>query len=523
MVYLPRSAGSTRVRASLVAATLWTEENSERRSATATRSPRQLFFLPAIMAPDRSPPDFSHGIVFTPDDVQQEKTASEIAKALENARYVRIYWVDLVNIRRCRIVPIAHFKSLLASNRPGVNIAKVVLGLVHLVVAPGFLPVGEYLYAIDLSSIRPAPFAPGHLAVLGTFEEKAPVEGSVGVGLCPRTLLRRITNTLESEFHTRFLVGFESEFILLKSTDPVEPVNIHDFAASTGLLTGTPEAAALQEIADSITAAGIALEMVHAEAAPGQYEVVTGPLTPLEAADALIHTREIIVQVAAKHGLHATFAPRPFMSSAGSSTHAHVSVHSTSEEKPATRLSQRESHFLAGLLAHLRGITALTLPTPASYKRVGDGLWSGGTYVCYGTENREAPVRLTNAASPASRNFELRFIDGTANPHLALAGVLTGGLLGVRDEMVLGVKDCAGPRSAAEMSEAERDALGIRERMPLGCEEGRNALEGDVELRGVLGEEFVERYLAVNRTLESVLVDDKETEEQRLTRWVRFF
>lgn len=127
-----------------------------------------------------------------------------------------------------------------------------------------------------------------------------------------------------------FLVGFESEFILLKNTNPVEAVNAHGWSNSPALASGTKETEAMEEIARGIISSGIELMMYHSEAAPGQvcsfnlmlwwdhmcanfeiqYEVITGPLPPLEAADALVHTREIITNVASKHGLRATFAPR---------------------------------------------------------------------------------------------------------------------------------------------------------------------------------------------------------------------
>ncbi|KAJ7116391.1 hypothetical protein C8R44DRAFT_792392 [Mycena epipterygia] len=469
--------------------------------------------------------DYSHGVVYTPQNVQPRKGDAQDLGS--NVSYVRIYWVDLVNIRRCRIVPVEYFKKLLKSNRPGVNIGKVCLGIIYLTVAPGFLPVGEYLYTIDIATLKPCPFAPGHMAVLGQFEEKTAIPGADGtptvqVKLCPRTLLRRITEEIKQLHQTEFLVGFESEFILLKSTDPIEPVNVHDWSASAGLLAGSTESTVLQEIADALTASGIALEMFHPEAAPGQYEVVTGPLTPLAAADALIHTREIIAQTAAKHGLHATFAPRPFMTSAGSSTHVHISVHSPASQKTAARLSPHEGAFLAAVMAHLPAIAAFTLPTPASYARMADGVWSGGTYVCWGTENREAPVRLTNTTSPASRNFEARFVDGTANPHLALAAVFAGGLIGLRGMMKLEMLDCPGPRSAAQMTEAERQTLGITARMPLNTDEARRNLEEDSALSEVLGRDLVEKYLTVNKTLEAELLQDAN-EAQRLTRLVKFY
>ncbi|KAF7375186.1 1,2-dihydroxy-3-keto-5-methylthiopentene dioxygenase [Mycena sanguinolenta] len=472
--------------------------------------------------------DYSHGVVHSPQSVQSRKWDVRHLDSL-GCSYVRIYWVDLVNIRRCRIVPLEHFKALLRSNRPGVNITKVCLGLVYLIMAPGFHPTGEYLYTVDTATLRPCPFAPGHWAVLGQFEEKTPIprpDGtlSVKVNLCPRTLLRRILEEIK-QFNIEFLVGFESEFILLKSANSVEPVNIHDWSASVGLLAGSVEALVLQEIADSLQTAGIALEMFHPEAAPGQYEVVTGPLGPMEAADALIYTREIIVHTAAKHGLHATFAPRPFMTSAGSSAHAHISVHSTSgesEPKPADKMSTHESVFLAGLLAHLPAIAAFTLPTSASYKRMADGVWSGGTYVCYGTENREAPVRLTNATSPSSRNFEVRCLDGTANPHLALAALLAGGLIGIRDRMALEIKDCGGSKSAAEMEDEELRAFGITTRMPLSIARARTALEQDSAMCEVLGKDMVDVYLSVNKTLEDALTSDPN-ETRQLIKLIKFY
>ena len=186
------------------------------------------------------------------------------------------------------------------------------------------------------------------------------------------------------------------------------------------------------------------------------------------------------------------------MTSAGNAAHTHISVHSGRVKKDI-QLSNVEKSFLAGVLNHLPSLPALTLPIPASYKRVGDGVCSGGTYVCWGTENREAPVRVTNSASPSSRRFEMRFIDGTANPHLVLAGILSAGYLGIQSNLELTVSDCPGPKTAAQMSEEERHALGIFKRMPLTWEEGRLNFASDTQLSNILGTEFQEKYLSVNK------------------------
>ena len=169
---------------------------------------------------------------------------------------------------------------------------------------------------------------------MGWFEVGAPTRlaPAIEVDICPRTILRRVTeyvsqlsNATKSNKDVlrryaqkegvEFLVGFETEFILLKNTNPIEPVNRHGWSIAHALASGTTEAQVLEEIADALALAGIELQQYHAEAAPGQYEIVTGPLPPLEAADALIHTRHTIYNIASKHGLKATLAPRVFLDS----------------------------------------------------------------------------------------------------------------------------------------------------------------------------------------------------------------
>lgn len=268
-----------------------------------------------------------------------------------------------------------------------------------------------------------------------------------------------------------------------------------------------------------------------------KYEIVTGPMPPLEAADALVYTREIIYNVAHKYGFRATLAPRVFNNSClfcllrpghtlttflllgGSGTHAHISVQSSSPSSKVqpdgdTTLSAHESSFLAGVLAHLRALTALTLPLRASYDRVVDGVWSGGTYVCWGTENRETPVRLCHAASPRARNFELKCMDGTSNPHVALAGILAAGTLGIGAEAQLAIDDCA-EKSAAEMLPEERAARGIVRRLPTRLEEARRCLREDEALGDVLGPELVQAYLSVNelRAARRFADDEHELED----------
>ncbi|KAF5364993.1 hypothetical protein D9758_008090 [Tetrapyrgos nigripes] len=490
------------------------------------------------MAP-RPTTDFSHGVHYTPGNVAKPKALSPEGLRYSGITYIRFQWVDLANNVRYRVIPVSYFEKLLLSPRPGVAMTKASLGIIYLNMAEGFSPIGEYLYIADLDSLRACPYEPGHATIMGYFQEKAPLEGvRIDVDLCPRTMLKRVEEDAASQ-SVQFLVGIETEFILLKATSPV-PVasNVHNWSHSEGLRTGSVESKILREISDALLETKVEVQMYHAEAAPGQYEIVTGPLTPLAAADAAILTRETIANIAAKHGLRATFAPRVYMDSCGSSTHTHVSVHSTSQNGSSSSSTDADGHdlttaeasFLSNLLEHLPSIALLTLPIPASYKRVQDGVWSGGTYVCWGTENREAPIRLTNAHSKTSRNFELRFIDGTSNPYLALTAVLGMGLEGIKRKSKLETKDCSyemskgvwNTKTPAQMSEQERKQLGITKRFPLTWEEAREKFGSDEMVRKVFGEEFVKKYLSVNKVLAESLAQDKD-EAKELTRLVEYY
>ena len=143
---------------------------------------------------------FDHGHKYTLQNVPQKTPLYGVTiTGLKGSgvKFVRIQSVDWTNQIRVRVVPIAYFEKLLDSSRPGVTVAKCVLGMVFLELVEGFSGVGEYLYAIDMNTIRLCPYAPGHASVQGFFEEKAPIPGpdkqlSVSVGLCPRTTLQRI-------------------------------------------------------------------------------------------------------------------------------------------------------------------------------------------------------------------------------------------------------------------------------------------------------------------------------------------
>lgn len=115
-------------------------------------------------------------------------------KKWHNIKYIRLTWLDLHNVARCRVLSLSYFERLLetASGRPGVSVAKCVLGLVGLKIANGFSAVGDYLYVADLTSMRLCPYAPGHAMLFGWFQNsQVGPELPLEYDLCPRTLLAR--------------------------------------------------------------------------------------------------------------------------------------------------------------------------------------------------------------------------------------------------------------------------------------------------------------------------------------------
>ena len=207
-------------------------------------------------------------------------------------RYIRFQWVDYTNTTRYRIIPLAAFRDLMSASRPGVGVTKAAFGLIGASLAPGFSGTGEYLYVPDLSSLRPCGYASKHVSLMGWFEEKLPSEESAGredalkVPLCPRGLLRDVVEYVHLSLPfwlltiggiskgkglgVEFLVGVETEFILLTSTDPVTPAHNASWSASRALLSGSVAEKCLEDMADALQYGGIELQMYHAEAAPGQ-------------------------------------------------------------------------------------------------------------------------------------------------------------------------------------------------------------------------------------------------------------
>jgi glutamine synthetase len=285
-----------------------------------------------------------------------------------------------------------------------------------------------------LNTIVHLPYRPAHAFVHTLFENKwTPSDAEYNPtsskpsysSVCPRTCLKNVIESARKEIGINFLVGFESEFLLLKGHNnhkPYQPDAVDNtvYCASAAFQNNST-VSTIEQILEALQSQNIEVEQVHSESAPGQFEVVTGPDNPLTAVDKVVITRQTIYDVAADNCLKATFIPKPFSDkgnyrlffvlkkisqllymkefnffnlcySAGTASHIHISIHETDPSKKIydnhhSKLSRKERSFIAGVLQHLKAIAALTLPTINSYERLVEHCWSG-KWICWGFENR---------------------------------------------------------------------------------------------------------------------------------------
>jgi glutamine synthetase len=379
--------------------------------------------------------------------------------------------------------------------RAGVGLAKGVLaldpsGMLH--PESGLSPVGECRLVPDLSTLTPLPFARGQAMVAVNMTEPdatTPWEG------CPRSALERVLGRL-AERGCRSVASYEAEFYVW---GPDGPLDRTPYAASFALTTAADFVA---ELAETLEEMGIRPEQCHAEVGHGNLELSVGEAEALAAADRRVMVLEAIRGVAHGMGLQTTMAPKPYLDQAGNGHHLHVSLYALEDDTPVLfdasgALSSAGSGFVGGLLEHLPAIMAFTAPSPNSYQRLAPGMWASA-YACYGPDNREAAVRLASpvaGAESATANVELKPMDVTANPYLALAAVLAAGMDGIERNLDPGEPTTVDP---ATLSDEERASRGIYP-LPASLDEALDALEGDEVLIEALGEPLVRTHLAVAR------------------------
>ena len=146
----------------------------------------------ARLARPSMPSDY--GVKYTPAvNIPTRLSNVSFAALRSTVQYIRLTWVDFVNNTRHRVIPYDYFTKMLSTQRPGVHLPIITLGIVGITAAEGFNGSGEYLYVPDMNTLRMCPYESGTASVLGWFEERDPGPGkSLSAPLCPRSTLRRV-------------------------------------------------------------------------------------------------------------------------------------------------------------------------------------------------------------------------------------------------------------------------------------------------------------------------------------------
>jgi glutamine synthetase len=386
-------------------------------------------------------------------------------------------------------------------------------GLDQLQPIEGMGPVGEIRLVPDPETFRVLPYAPHAGAML---VDQVQLDGSPAP-VDQRAFLRRMEARL-AQRGARLEVAFENEFSLATRLDGrFVPID-------SGLCFSTISATAAQDYLDDLAGAleaqRIVLEQYYSELGHGQHEISTQHAPALQAADEQLLVRETIRGVAARHGLVASLAPKPWPDNAGNGGHIHFSlwdlddgVNLFHDRSAPDRLSAEARSFIAGVLTHLQGLCGLTAPSFNSYHRILPQHWAGA-FVCWGHDNREAPLRVPSVfwgMEEASTNVELKAADASSNPYLAVGGLIAAGLDGLERGLEPPQPVEVDPSTIGQQERTERGIV----RLPATQEEALNALDADDVLAAALGPVLADSYLAVRRSEWAAYSSGDEAFEQQ--------
>ena len=440
----------------------------------------------------------------TEDQARQEHEAQRrIRHVVRQCRHEKIQLVRLLycgndGVIRGKACATEFLESYLVSGI-GLTVAMQCMNMLDQLVPEGsFGPVGEIRLMADPMTFAVLPYVPRTARLLC---DMLTLDGEPWAA-CPRSFLKRMTARIAG----RGLVcraAFENEFTLARRDGAgYVPLDQSNCFSSIGMDNAAP---IMADVVEALIAQGLQPEQYYAELGPGQQELPVRFAEALRAADNQIIVRETARGVALKHGLVASFAPKPFPDQAGNGAHVHLSLWRLSDggnhfydAHDRYGLSEAAYGFIGGVMAHLPALVALTAPTVNSYRRLQPRFWSSA-YTAWGPDNREGAIRVPSkrrGREMESTNLELKPSDPSCNPYLALGALLAAGLDGIERKLEPGEPTLVDPDA---LSEAERAQRGIR-RLPRSLEEALDALERDEVLREALGEVLAREYIAVKRS-----------------------
>ena len=363
----------------------------------------------------------------------------------------------------------------------------------------GFARIDEsdmYLYP-DLDTFEILPWRPqqGRVArlICDVYRPNGtPFEGD------PRYVLKKALKEA-ADMGYSFNVGPECEFFLFHTDDEGRPTTLtHEKASYFDMSPLDLGENARREIILNLEDMGFEIEASHHEVAPAQHEIDFKHTNALKAADNLMTFKLVVKTVAKRHGLFASFMPKPVYGVCGSGLHINMSlskdgVNIFNDYSSPNGVSKEAYQFIAGIMDHVRGMTLISNPIVNSYKRLLPG-YEAPIYIAWSEENRSPLIRIP-ATRGTNMRVELRSPDPAANPYLLLATCLAAGLDGIK-------RGLDAPKSVDgnlyDLSAEELETLGI-EAIPSNLSKACHYFEEDEFMKQVLGEHVHKKYLSAKR------------------------
>ena len=314
----------------------------------------------------------------------------------------------------------------------------------------------------------------------------------------PRHVLKRTVQEA-AEMGYQMDVGPECEFFLFHTDDEGNPTTItHGKAGYFDVGPLDLGENARRDMILTLEDMGFVVEASHHEDAPAQHEIDFHYDEALKTADDIMTFKLAVKTIAKRHGLYASFMPKPKTGVNGSGMHINMSlardgVNVFYDGQDCNHLSKEGYWFIGGIMKHIAAITAIANPLVNSYKRLVPG-YEAPVYIAWSMRNRSPLIRIP-AQTGTTQRIELRSPDSATNPYLAIAVCLAAGLDGIRNQIE--------PPASVEgnifaMSEEEREKAGIKY-LPTSLAEAIDGLEQDVLIREVLGEHISRKYIEAKK------------------------
>jgi glutamine synthetase len=311
----------------------------------------------------------------------------------------------------------------------------------------------------------------------------------------PRANLKRVLGEMKELGFTNFNLGPEPEFFLFKLDQNGEPtLELNDNGGYFDLAPTDLGENCRRDIVLELEEMGFEIEASHHEVAPGQHEIDFKYADAVTACDHIQTFKLVVKTIARKHGLHATFMPKPLFGVNGSGMHMNLSLFKDGknaffQEDGELQLSETAYQFIAGTIKNAEAFTAITNPTVNSYKRLVPG-YEAPCYVAWSGQNRSPLIRIP-ASRGMSTRVEVRSVDPAANPYLAMAVLLKAGLDGIKNQMT---PPPAVDRNIYAMDKEEREAEGVRD-LPATLAAALDILKKSDTIKEALGEHILEHFI----------------------------